>query len=79
MSLFEDLKSCALSRGADYFGIADLAPAHAFILAQGGEQIARYPGRSRSASHFSTRWWTSCPTGRISPRQCCTGTTVTMW
>ncbi len=43
MSLFEDLKSCALSRGADYFGIADLAPAHAFILAQGGEQIARYP------------------------------------
>jgi len=33
----------ALSLDADYFGIADLAPAHNFILAQGGEQVVQYP------------------------------------
>jgi epoxyqueuosine reductase QueG len=43
MGLAEDLKSCALSRGADYYGVADLASAYAFVLAQGGERIARYP------------------------------------
>ncbi|GEM_PF-6814162 len=31
-----------LSKDADYFGIADLAPARDFILAQGGEQVAQY-------------------------------------
>ncbi len=43
MDLAGELKSCALLRGADYFGVADLASAHAFILEQGGERIARYP------------------------------------
>ncbi|MGA2698530.1 MAG: 4Fe-4S double cluster binding domain-containing protein [Methanoregula sp.] len=43
MDLAGELKACALLRGADYYGIADLAPAHDFILAQGGERIARYP------------------------------------
>jgi epoxyqueuosine reductase len=43
MDLAEELSICALSRGADYYGVADLAPAHDFILAQGGERIARYP------------------------------------
>ncbi|MFA7695620.1 MAG: 4Fe-4S double cluster binding domain-containing protein [Methanoregula sp.] len=43
MALTRELKTCALSRGADYYGVADLASAHAFILEQGGERIARYP------------------------------------
>ncbi len=38
-----DLRTLALSLGADYFGIADLSSAHDFILAQGGERVARYP------------------------------------
>lgn len=33
----------ALSLGADYFGIADLAPARDAILAQGGEKVSKYP------------------------------------
>lgn len=37
------LRSLACSLGADYFGIADLAPAEDAIRAQGGEQVARYP------------------------------------
>ena len=32
-----------LSKDTDYFGIADLAPAHDFILGQGGEEVASYP------------------------------------
>ena len=28
---------------ADFFGVADLAPAHEFILAQGGPEVARFP------------------------------------
>jgi epoxyqueuosine reductase QueG len=43
MDLAGELKACALLRGADYFGVADLASAHAFIFEQGGERIARYP------------------------------------
>jgi len=37
------LRTFALSLGADYFGIADLSSAHDFILEQGGERVARYP------------------------------------
>jgi len=38
-----DLRTLALSLGADYFGVADLSSAHEFILAQGGDRVARYP------------------------------------
>jgi epoxyqueuosine reductase len=37
------LSTLAKSLGADYFGIADLAEAHDYILAQGGHEIAQYP------------------------------------
>jgi len=37
------LRTLALSLGADYFGIADLAPAREAIRAQGGERVAQYP------------------------------------
>lgn len=37
------LRALALSLGADYFGIADLAPAQDAIRVQGGERVARYP------------------------------------
>jgi epoxyqueuosine reductase len=43
MDLDTDLRTLALSLGADYFGVADLSSAHDFILAQGGERVARYP------------------------------------
>jgi epoxyqueuosine reductase len=43
MHLDADLRTLALSLGADYFGVADLSSAHDFILAQGGERVARYP------------------------------------
>jgi epoxyqueuosine reductase QueG len=43
MDLDADLRTLALSLGADYFGVADLSSAHDFILAQGGERVARYP------------------------------------
>lgn len=41
--LNSQLRSLVLSLGADYFGIADLAPARDAILAQGGERVAKYP------------------------------------
>ena len=37
------LRTLALSLGADYFGVADLSSAYDFILEQGGERVARYP------------------------------------
>ena len=43
MDLDADLRTLSLSLDADYFGVADLAPAHDAILAQGGERVARYP------------------------------------
>jgi len=43
MDLDAQLRTLALSLGADYFGIADLSYAHDFILEQGGERVARYP------------------------------------
>jgi epoxyqueuosine reductase len=44
MDLDTDLRTLALSLGADYFGVADLSSAHVFILARGGERVARYKG-----------------------------------
>jgi epoxyqueuosine reductase len=43
MELDTDIRTLALSLGADYFGVADLSSAHDFILAQGRELVARYP------------------------------------
>jgi epoxyqueuosine reductase len=43
MELDTDIRTLALSLGADYFGVADLSSAHDFILAQAGERVARYP------------------------------------
>jgi epoxyqueuosine reductase QueG len=43
MDLGKELKTCVLGRGADYYGIADLASAREFIRAQGGERAARHP------------------------------------
>ncbi len=37
------LKTLARSLDVDYFGVADLSSAHDFILAQGGDWVARYP------------------------------------
>ena len=38
-----EIRKIATFPGADYFGIADLAPARNFIAAQGGERVARFP------------------------------------
>lgn len=46
-NLAKQLHESAMALGADYFGIADLAPAHDAILEQGGTEISAYP---RSAS-----------------------------
>jgi epoxyqueuosine reductase len=43
MNLDADIRTLAFSLDADYFGIANLSDAHDFILAQGGERVARYP------------------------------------
>lgn len=43
MNLENQLHDAAMSLGADYFGIADLSPAHTTILEQGGVEIAAYP------------------------------------
>ena len=43
MSLDVTLRELALGLGADFYGVADLAPAYEAILAQGGPTIARYP------------------------------------
>jgi epoxyqueuosine reductase len=43
LDLDVQLRTLALSLGADYFGIADLSSAHDFILGQGGELVAWYP------------------------------------
>jgi len=37
------LESLARDLGADFFGVADLAPAREFIAEQGGQRIATYP------------------------------------
>lgn len=38
-----DLPVLARSLGADYYGVADLAPARKFIHAQGGDRVSCYP------------------------------------
>ena len=43
MTINDDIRSLAAQWGADFFGVADLAPAHDFILAQGGEAVTGYP------------------------------------
>ncbi|HTY91484.1 MAG TPA: 4Fe-4S double cluster binding domain-containing protein [Methanocella sp.] len=43
MDLYSVLEKCAMDEGADFFGVADLAPAREAILAQGGEALAGYP------------------------------------
>ena len=43
IDLDAQLRTLALSLGADYFGVADLLPAHDVILEQGGDLVARYP------------------------------------
>jgi len=39
----EQIRSLAPPLEVDYFGVADLSSAHDFILAQGGERVAKYP------------------------------------
>lgn len=43
MSINADLKNLSQSLGADYYGIADLAPARDYIQSFGGSRIAGYP------------------------------------
>lgn len=43
MDLYAVLEKCAKDEGADFFGVADLSPAHDAILEQGGEIVASYP------------------------------------
>ncbi len=43
LDLANDIRELALGAGADFFGVADLAPAHDAILEQGGESVARFP------------------------------------
>lgn len=43
MSFDLRVRELALELGADFYGVADLAPAHDAILAQGGPTIAAYP------------------------------------
>jgi epoxyqueuosine reductase len=43
MTLDDAIRDLALELGADFVGVADLAPAHAEILRQGGEDVASYP------------------------------------
>jgi epoxyqueuosine reductase QueG len=42
-ALGEALRAEALALGADFFGVADLAPARDFIREQGGEMVAVFP------------------------------------
>ena len=43
VNLRDELEGYAKELGAEFFGVADLLPAHDFVLAQGGEYIAAYP------------------------------------
>jgi epoxyqueuosine reductase len=43
MDLDTQIRTLALSLGADYVGVADLGPAAAFISAQGGDALTTYP------------------------------------
>jgi len=39
----ENIRALAVSLGADYYGVADLAPAREFIRKQGEDRVAQYP------------------------------------
>ncbi|GAK55863.1 hypothetical protein U27_02824 [Candidatus Vecturithrix granuli] len=43
MNLTNNMKDLAENLGADFFGVADLAPAHEAILLQGGATVAGFP------------------------------------
>ena len=43
MQLTHDIRELALSNGADFFGVADLAPGHDAMLEQGGGSVAQFP------------------------------------
>jgi epoxyqueuosine reductase len=43
VELDDRLEKLALSLGADFYGVADLASASDFVLRQGGDSLARYP------------------------------------
>jgi len=43
MDMNQKVKKSAEMLGADFFGVADLSPAHEAILAQGGPLVADYP------------------------------------
>jgi len=43
LGLTQDLRELSLSAGADFFGVADLAPAYDAILEQAGEPVAHFP------------------------------------
>lgn len=43
MELDGTLRELAVAMGTDYFGVADLSPAHDAILAQGGPGVAEFP------------------------------------
>jgi epoxyqueuosine reductase len=43
MNTTEKLKATTEAWGADFFGVADLAPAHDAIVEQGGAVLAGYP------------------------------------
>ena len=51
--LTRDLRQIALSGGAELFGVADLAPARAFIEEQGGPFVASFPTAISVAMHLS--------------------------
>ncbi len=43
LRLADDIRELAIEAGADFFGVADLAPARDAIFEQGGESVARFP------------------------------------
>jgi hypothetical protein len=43
MTIDQNLQDIVKSKGADFFGVADLSPARALIEAQGGAAIAAFP------------------------------------
>jgi epoxyqueuosine reductase len=51
--LIQDLKRLALEGGADLFGVADLAPARAFVEEQGGPLITSFPRAISVGMHLS--------------------------
>lgn len=43
MTLQDDIRAVADAEGMDFFGVADITPAHEAISAQGGERIGAFP------------------------------------